>query len=196
MVLVFILLGIFIILITFVFLILLSTIHIEIKDLELTNMKENKKLGYGVILSLYLGKHLKWISVRLNDEKLRKAYNKMQLEKIDLKKLEQDFKWEDLSAVKKIKPKISYLDLKVILGTENAVITAFINSAICIIISVLLPYIAIDLKKENYKYYIEPIYINQNLYKIQFNCIIQVKVVHIINVILFINSKRLHLKYS
>lgn len=196
MVLVFILLGIFIILITFVFLILLSTIHIEIKDLELTNMKENKKLDYGVILSLYLGKHFKWISIYLNDEKLRKAYNKMQLEKIDLKKLEQDFKWEDLSAVKKIKPKISYLDLKVILGTENAVITAFINSAICIIISALLPYIAIDLKKENYKYYIEPIYINQNLYKIQFNCIIQVKVVHIINVILFINSKRLHLKYS
>lgn len=196
MVLVFILLGIFIILLTFILLILLSTIHIEIKDLELTNIKENKKLGYGVILSLYLGKHFKWISIYLNDEKIKKAYTKMQLEKIDFKKIEQDFKWEDLKAIKKIQPKISYLNLNIILGTKSAVTTAFINSAICIIISLLLPYIAIDLRKENYKYYIEPIYINQNLYKIQFNCIIQVKIVHIINVILYINSKKLHSKNS
>lgn len=196
MVLVFILLGIFIILLTFILLILLSTIHIEIKDLELTNIKENKNLGYGVILSLYLGKHFKWISIYLNDEKIKKAYTKMQLEKIDFKKIEQDFKWEDLKAIKKIQPKISYLNLNVILGTKSAVTTAFINSAICIIISLLLPHIAIDLRKENYKYYIEPIYINQNLYKIQFNCIIQVKIVHIINVILYINSKKLHSKNS
>ena len=39
------------------------------------------------------------------------------------------------------------------------------------------------MKKEHYNYTIEPIYQNKNIYKIQFNCIIQVKMVHIINVI-------------
>ncbi len=107
----------------------------------------------------------------------------MQLEKIDFKKLEQDFKWEDLKIIKKLNPKISYLDLKAKIGIESPVITAFIVSIISSIISILLPYVAINLNKKNYKYIIQPLYQNKNLYKIQFNCIIQVKMVHIINVI-------------
>ena len=183
MVLVFIFLGIIILALTLTVLILASDFHIEIRDLEINNMKQKKAPGYAIILSLYLFNKIKWISVNLNDEKLRKAYTKMQLEKIDFKKFEKDFKLEDLKIIKNIKPKISYLNLNAKIGTENAFTTAFITTAICIVISILLPYIAIDLKEEKYQYKIEPVYVNKNIYKILFNCIIQVKMVHIINVI-------------
>ena len=205
MVLVFILLAIFIVLLTIIFLILLSTFRIEIRNFEATNMNNEKKKniseddktkkqnssGYAVILSFYLFNKIKWISFHLNDEKMRKAYTKMHLERIDLKKLEKDFKWEYLKIIKKIHVKIPYFNLKIKIGLESPVITALLVSIFSAIISIFLPYFATDYKKENYKYIIQPIYQNQNLYKIKFNCIIQVKMVHIINVIyLFIKKGR------
>ena len=184
MVLVFILLTIFIILLTLVFAILLSTLHIEIQNLALTNRKEEKlNKNYAVVLSLYLGNKLKWMSFHLNSKKLRKAYSKMQLEKIDLKKIEKNFKWEDLKAIKILQPKISKLKLNMQLGLEDPMLTAFLVTIFSSFLSILLPHVAINMKKEHYNYTIEPIYQNKNIYKIQFNCIIQVKMVHIINVI-------------
>ncbi|MCI9246333.1 MAG: DUF2953 domain-containing protein [Clostridia bacterium] len=184
MVLVFILLTILIILLTFFFLILLSTVHIKIQNFSITNMKEEKlDKDYAIILSLYLGNKIKWISIHLNDKKLRKAYSKMQLEKIDLEKLEKDFRWEDLKVIKKLQPKIANLKLNMQVGLENPVVTAFAVTSISSIISIFLPYVAVSKKKEHYEYAITPVYQNQNLYKIEFGCIIQVKMVHIINVI-------------
>lgn len=190
MVLVFILLALFIILLTLFFLILLSTFHIEIQNLSLTNMKEEKlEKNYAIILSLYLGNKLRWISFHLNNEKIRKAYGKMQLEKIDLKKIEKNFKWEDLKAIKTLQPKISKLKLNMQLGLEEPMLTAFLVSILSSLISILLPHFVINMKKGQYDYTIEPIYQNKNIYKIQFNCIIQVKMVHIINVIYIILKK-------
>lgn len=184
MVLVFILLTILIILLTFFFLILLSTIHIKIQNFSITNMKEEKlDKNYAIILSLYLGNKIKWISIHLNNKRLRKVYSKMQLEKMDLEKLEKDFRWEDLKIIKRLHPKIAKLKLNMQVGLENPVVTAFTVTSLCSIISILLPYVATNMKKQNYEYTIVPIYQNQNLYKIQFDCIIQVKMVHIINVI-------------
>ena len=97
MVLVFILLAIFILLLTIIFLVLLSTFRIEIKNLKLSNIenknqiKKQQKSDFAIILSFYLFNKLKWISINLNDEKIKKAYRKIQLEKIDLKKLEKAF---------------------------------------------------------------------------------------------------------
>lgn len=190
MVLVFILLAILIILLTLFFFILLSTFHIEIRNFSLSNTKEEKlNKNYAIILSLYLGNKIKWISIHLNDKKLRKAYSKMKLEKIDLKKLEKDFRWEDLKIVKKLQPKISHLKLGMQIGLESPVLTAFTVTTLSSIISIFLPYVATSEKKEQYEYVITPIYQNRNLYKIQFNCIIQVKMVHIINVISSILKK-------
>jgi len=184
MVLVFILLAILIIVSALFFLVLLSTFHLEIQNLSLTNMKKERiDKNYAIILSLYLFNKIKWISIHLNDKRLRKAYRKMQLEKIDFKKLEKDFEWKDLKKIKTLQPKISNLTLNMQIGVEDPVATTFLVASISSIISILLPYVATSMKKQNYEYMIAPIYQNQNLYKIQFNCIIQVKMVHIINVI-------------
>ena len=189
MVLVFILCTIIILMTLGIFLILLSSIRLKINDLEISNVKENPK-NYELVLSLYLFNKIKWLSIRLNNKKMRKMYSKLKLEKIDFKKLEKNFKLEYLKYVSKIKPKISYMELNIDIDTENAVLTSFLVVFISSLISIILPTLAKKYKKDNYKYKVVPLYINKNIYEIKFNCIIEVKMVHIINIIYIFLKKR------
>ena len=70
---------------------LLSTIRIEITDFELSN-KKHIEPNYEIIYSLVLLNKIKWLSIHLNDKKMRKMYTKMHLERIDIKKIEKDIK--------------------------------------------------------------------------------------------------------
>ncbi len=144
---------------------------------------------YAIIFSLYLGNKIKWIWFRLNDKKVRKMYSKMQLEKLDFKKFRKDFKVKDLKELPKLQPKISYLNLDANLGVISPVTTSFLVATISSIISIALPYLATSLKKERYIYNIKPLYYNKNLYKINLNCIIEIKMVHIINIIFILIKK-------
>ena len=191
MVLVFILLAILILVLTFVIFVLLSTYRIDIKNLYLTNMNEKRDSNskFQIVLAFYLFNKIKWFSVKLDKEKFEKIYSKIKLENLDLKKLEKNFKLEYIKILRKANLQVRYLDLKAKFGFESPVSTAFLVSIFSAIISIWLPHVAVNLKKENYKYIIEPVYKNKNLYKIEFNCIIQVKMVHIINVIYLIVKK-------
>ena len=189
MVLVLILLGIFILLIITLILIILSTLHIQIKNLSVSNMEPKNKNEYSIIFSLYLGNKIKWIWFRLNDKKVRKIYSKMQLEKLDFKKFRKDFKVKDLKELPKLQPKISYLNLDANLGFISPITTSFLIATIASIISIALPYLAKSIKKERYIYNIKPLYYNKNLYKINLNCIIEIKMVHIINIIYMLLKK-------
>ena len=189
MVLVFILLAILILILTIVIFIFLSTYRIEIQNAYLSNMKEerNSSAKFKLILSFYLFNKIKWFSLKLDEARIKNLYSKIKLENLDLKKLEKDFKLEYLKLIGKAE--VRYFDLKAKLGLVSPISTAFLVSSLSAIISIWLPHVAVNLKKENYKYIIEPVYKNKNLYKIEFNCIIQVKMVHIINVIYLIIKK-------
>lgn len=189
MILVLILLGILVLLITIITLIMASTLHIQIKNLSVSNMEPKNTNKYAIIFSLYLGNKIKWMWYRLNDKKVRKMYSKMQLEKLDFKKFRNDFKVKDLKELPKLQPKISYLNLDANLGVISPVTTSFLVATIASIISIALPYLAKSLKKERYIYNIKPLYYNKNLYKINLNCIIEIKMVHIINIIFILIKK-------
>lgn len=189
MILVLILLGILVLLVTIITLIIASTLHIQIKNLSVSNMEPKNTNEYAIIFSLYLGNKIKWIWFRLNDKKVRKMYSKIQLEKLDFKKFRKDFKVKDLKELPKLQPKISYLNLDANLGVISPIITSFLVTTIASIISIALPYLAKSLKKERYVYNIKPLYYNKNLYKINLNCIIEIKMVHIINIIFILIKK-------
>ena len=189
MILVLIFLGILVLLVTIITLIIASTLHIQIKNLSVSNMEPKNTNEYAIIFSLYLGNKIKWIWFRLNDKKVRKMYSKMQLEKLDFKKFRKDFKVKDLKELPKLQPKISYLNLDANLGVISPVTTSFLVATIASIISIALPYLATSLKKERYIYNIKPLYYNKNLYKINLNCIIEIKMVHIINIIFILIKK-------
>lgn len=192
MVLVFIFCAIIILISLLICMLVLSTIRIKIEDFEASNIQAKASpKNYKIIISLYLFNKIKWIFVHLNDKKMRKMYSKMNLEKIDLKKFKKDFQVKDLKMVKKIDPKISYLNLKTGIGVEDVVATSFIIFIISTLIAILLPYTIKKYEKDKYHYEILPLYLNKNAYEIKLDCIIEVKMVHIINIgYVFLKKRR------
>ena len=215
MILVFILLGIIAFVLLLAFIILSSTLKIEIKDLNLSNMK-GKKANYVIKISLNVFKNVKWLWVSLNSKKVEKIISK--IPEIDIKKIESDFKLEDIKVLGKLHTKISKFKLNADIGLENPILTAFLVTFLCSSISIAIPLInaksymknaspskrlnkfynskklnklrnSRKLNEKNYEYSIKPIYNNQNLYKIELNCIIELKIVHIINVIYILIKK-------
>ncbi len=201
MVLVFIFLAVLILILLLAFLIINSSLVINIKELFASNIPERQKKHYKIEISLKAFKYIKWIKISLTEEKVKKILEKP-LVKIDFKKLEKDFKLEDIKVLKKLVPELTNLDLNLELGLENPIITAFSVMGIASTISIILPCIIekkdkfkyanisnnnmmrkLELSSRKYKYNIIPLFQNKNLYKINLNCIIQLKMVHIINVI-------------
>lgn len=215
MVLVFILCIIVILITLLICMIILSTIKIEFRHFKASNMREdarkilqnadldskinekakteaNSKISkdYQLKISFNLFGKLKWIGICLNNKKIEKISNKMKWQSIDLEKMEQNFEPEDLKQVKKLQPELSYFYLESKIGVEDVIATSFLVTIISSIISILLPHMVKKYEKDKYHYKIVPLYINKNVYEIKFDCIIEMKMVHIINILYYFLKKR------
>ena len=197
MVLVFIFLFIIFLITFFTILVTLSNIRIKVENFEVGNMlskkekkKQKEKSEYKVEVSLYFLGKIKWIATNLNNKKMENMYSKIQLEKIDFKKIRKDFELENLKEIKKVRPKIIFLDLEVNIGSEDVIITSFLVFLISTFISIILPYTIKKYEKDKYNYEVKPIYENKNVYNIKFDGIFELKMVHIINIIYIFTKKR------
>ena len=168
---------------------ILSSINIKIKDFELANIKHIEP-NYEVVISFELLNKIKWLSIRLNNKKMRKMYKKMHLERIDIKKIEKDLKFSDIQEILKIKPKISQLNLKIKLGVDDVIITSYLVPIICSIFSIILPNVTEKKNIKNVKYKIEPLYNNQNVYHIKLDTTIEMKMINIFNCVLKIYKSK------
>jgi len=197
----FILIGIFVFLLISVILIIFSKIRIEIENFKYTsntNVINRKHINnnYCIILKLCILKNLPIIKIQITEEKLNKFKSNVKLKekirkeigKIDVKKLEKEITLSKLKEISKtIKILIEKFNLKIELGTENAVVTAMIIPFISTLISFLLRN-----KVEKYKdqkYNIKPVFLNKNMLNIEFSGIFQIKMIHIINIIYILNKK-------
>ena len=196
MVLVFILLGIIIAVLLIFTILLLSKIQIEIKNLKIGNKEENRgriKDKYEVKITLYFLEKIPILWFRLNDKKIRKISNSKQLEKIDLKAIEKNVKFnkETIQIIKNIKIKISKLNLRIDIGTEDAILTSYLIAFIASLIGIILPHIVQKNKINNCKYIVNPIYQNRNIYHVNLDSIISIKIVHIIySMLIFVKKGR------
>lgn len=184
MVLVFILLGIIILSLLLFTIFLLSTLQIEIKNLKIGNKENNTRIKdkYEIKITLYFLEKIPFIWLNLNNKKLKKISNSEQLKKIDFRAVEKNIKFnkETIEVIKNLKIKISELNLKINLGTEDVILTSYLIAFIASIIGIVLPHIAKESDIDNLKYIVNPIYQNKNEYHISLNSIISVKIVHII----------------
>lgn len=176
---------------------ILSTINIRIENLNLSNIDPQNKLKFNYILyfELYFLNKLKILSIREEKENLEKISSKInlknKLQKVDFQKMKQDISIKELKDMfKKLKIELYKINLKIEIGTEDVIIT----SAIIVILSTLL---GITLSKaikkydsKNHNFRIYPIYQNRNQIKLNLNCIIKVKMVHIIYIIYVLLKKR------
>lgn len=173
----------FLILIAVFIIIVLSTIKFEIVDFELSNIIQITPKNYKIKLSFYLFGKIKLFSFKLNSERARKIYSKMNIEKFDIEKGRKLLTIKNINILKKLNTRLDYLDLELDLGLEDAIFTTELITLISTVISNILPHIISKYIPNKYRYKIMPIYINKNAYYIKLNCIFQLKIVHIINII-------------
>ena len=210
MLIVLILLGIILLLLLLVILIVLSTLRIEIEDFRADNYKRNEHIvkEYFIFIRLYLFNKLKWFGIKIDKAKVLKIKkgsllkyidNKMgikrgeelnTLEKLIIKKRKELFNKETLKDVKGLKIYISKLNFKLDIGTVSTVLTPFVVVFISSVLSILLTNGIENLEYSKCNYKITPLYMERNIFKIKVNCIINIKIVHIMNIIYFLAKKR------
>ena len=169
-------------------------IKIKFKDFEFSSQnKEHLNKNYKIEIAMYTFKFIPIFKIKITNKKIKKALSNEKIRKtINEQKIKIIENRKDIDTIKKIKNikiEIDEMKLDIILGTEDAAITAFI-------IPVISTFIAIFLSKKVEKYNdkqifsIKPIYTNQNLINVEFSGIIQIKMIHIINTICIVNKKR------
>ena len=190
MILVLIVCGILIVLMLFFLIILFSTIKINLKKLEASNIgKEKIEYDFLINIGLYMFGIIKIFGISISKNKIEKSklVKKMHLEDIHpkpsmLKELSED--------IKKLHYTLQLFYLKLDIGTEDILLTSGIVWLISTAISIYIPY-KFKGKTKDINYKILPLYKSKNLFKISLNCIINIKMVHIISIIyIYLKKKR------
>jgi hypothetical protein len=194
----FILFGITSVFVILIMLILFSTLRIEIRNFEKNNYKNEikKEQEYRMALKIYLFNKIKWFQIEIDTNRAnkikkgkilktitRKIENIKKQKSGTIKKLIFQNKKQTIKYIKKFKIHISELNLSLDLGTESVILTSAIATFIASAISILMGKTVDYSSREKYKYLITPLYVNKNIFKIRLNCIINVKMVHIITIL-------------
>lgn len=193
MVIVFIIISIIILL---PLLILFSSLKIDIKEFELINKKINK---FQLVISLALFNKFKWLKLKLDNDRISKVSKKMKKDifnKLLDSRILTQYKSINETLIKEWKQILQKMDLEKInfnlkLGTEEADLTAYLIGIISALTGILL-----TRHSSKSKYLIEPIYEDKNYIYLSINCIIAIKLVHIINMRKVFKEKEVYQKYG
>ena len=190
------------ILLIFFIILILSTIQVETKNLRFdsTRPKKEKLLNYLFIVRLKLFNKITWLKFNISKSKISKAKEgklyKKTINKIEKFKEIEKFKIEDIKVLKKLNIKIDKLKLNIKIDTKDIATTVLLTTIISTIIAIVLSKTTTRYEKEKYEYKVEPIFCMRNLLKICIDCIISLKMVHIINIIYILKKKRSVNKYD
>ena len=207
----YIIITIILIVLNLAFLISLSKIELDIKNLQMNNIdkkRNNEKIQ--IKISLKIGE-IRWIHIKIDKRKLSTIYAKMKkkqykknitnkdIQKQAIQDMKTFIKSKNIKqSIKNIKIKIEKLDTKISIGTKNYITTSYLVAILSIIISNTLPHF-ID-KKTNLSqeifYKIQPIYNPINIYDIQGNIRISTKISIIIKNIyqIKVNKKKINVQ--
>ena len=141
-------------------------------------------LSFSIKLKILAFEKLPILSIKLDNNKIKNIMLKQIDKEIKKHKNIEEDKQKAKELSKKIVPLINLQkgNLNIEIGTEDAAFTAIASSIVSIFIAVALPYLADVEKYKNYNYKITPIYLNKNVFFLQFSCIITIKLLHIIKV--------------
>ena len=172
---------VFIIILVFsIVLIYLTQIKIQVSNFKFEISDKGKSINeeFKVIIKFNVFKWLNYFRFTINNDKLKEYNAKQSFDKI-IKQIIQD-KNSKIKQSKSNKKnlKIERLDLRIDVGIEDAALTAIATGIGATILSFL---IGKNINKsEEIEWSINPIYNNDNLLKLDLNCIISIKLIHII----------------
>lgn len=174
-----------------------STIKIDVQRLKFSNgERKNLQYDYLIFLELLFLNRIKIMKLTLTPQKLKALNEKVKInekiQKINVKNIKKDLpdKSEVKELGKKLDVRLEAFHFHLEIGTKDVIITSAIVAVFASLIGILLPKWVRRYCEEKYQYKIIPIYQNQNVIKLSLNCIIQVKVIHIINIIFTFVKKR------
>lgn len=201
----------------FIFLVIrYSSIRISIINLDIDTNSKKIINDYQFEFGIYIFNKVRIIKFKINEKKIKNLENSKLLKKMSkvnlskvTKKLEnkvlknnKSFKITKFIKIflKEIKPEIIRFKLNLKIGLDDIMATTyaipFISTLISFILKLTVKNVNLRNKKREYYYKIEPVY-NTNIINLRLNCIINVKMVHIINIIyIFLIKKRRSDKYE
>lgn len=176
----------FIMIIIIVYIIISLKINFKIETFNYNSMLPKKvKLKYNILITIYIFNKIPIIKIKLTTKSWNKIRQKVKkrIDEIDVTDIERDreINKKILEITKMLKINIKDFNLRLELGTKDAIITSFLVPIIGIIISYLLRQNMVDFKRQ--KFIIQPVYCNQNLLNLVFSGIFEIKMIHIINII-------------
>ena len=184
MILVFVFLGIVILVLLMIFVLMLSTLKIEVNKLHITNTNTNFEIEFVASIAIYFLNKFKFLKLTIDDDKIKEG---VKTGKIDVNKIKNNgqFNKDSLKLLKKLKVDIEYFKLEGEFSTFNTVLSAWLYGIISAIIPILIG------TKINGKYINNIRFLNiiENKININFNCIISVKIVNIINILHYSKKK-------
>lgn len=172
MLLVLIFLGILILISMCVLLIIYSTVTIKIKNLVLENKKEISQKAK-LQISLYLLGKLKIITFNVPIKKLTNILINKEKPKT-INKIEKQKLKNILKILKKTKIIIEQLNLKIYIGTEDAILTSYATAGIASILGIAYNIFVPQEKRDNCTYFVNPIYQDKNMYYISLESTIKI----------------------
>ena len=177
---------IFLAVILFVF----SSIKLDIKKLNISNVengtkKEKLEKEILIYLEIFLFKKIRIAKINLSNKRLLDKIQK----KSNLKNIDKDIKiikrTNIFKIIKKLKIRFEKVNFEAQIGTEEIMITVFLVTFFSTLSSILFR----NTDKQNVEFSILPLYQYGNAINLRLNCIIYVKMVHIIYVIYFFTRK-------
>ena len=170
---------------------ILSKIQIQIRNVHFDSSKTKRKLNknYKIIIIVYILGKIPILKINITQSKLEKLRlkEKVRQAEIDIIQNKKKIDKKLFKELKKIEIQIKYWNLQLVLGTEDAKITALMVAYLSIILGIYLN--KKISKHENQKFSIQPVYIGQNILNLIFEGIFEIKTVNIINIIWNLKKK-------
>ena len=177
------LISLLLLIIIFVF----STIKINVDNLTVSNIDKIKiQYDYVVNIKFYILGIIKFFQLKIDKDKVKK--NKM-LMNMDLSKIKENFRKIKIE-FKDLNLEVEAIDLKLEIGTDSVMLTSLLVLLISTILSIVLQRTIKEINPKKHEYKIQALYLSKNVIDLKFNCIIKLKMVHIINMIYTAIKKR------
>lgn len=160
-------------------------VRVSISDFQISSFNKENTFEYKCKIGVYFLNKIKLFSLQLDKNKAKKIMEKKFFkEKIKKsKKMPKDKKKLQNKIIKHIikKVQIKTLNLKLYIDTESAILTSYIVGIISTIIPNIICNNIKNFNNKDYKFEVLPVYKNQNYLYVKLNCIISIKVVHIMH---------------
>lgn len=169
---------------------ILVIIIVLIATTELRLCVSIKDMGFKSYLKIYVLKSILITKIDLTKKRKKYIKNKRIRKKFkNLSKNKTKFIKEIYFVLKDVKLNLKKLDFKIDISTTDCILTLYTVFILSNIIAFFIKFTNVKINLKNFKYMINPLYVNQKILNIKLDCIITTNLVHIIS-ILYKNLKK------